>query len=128
MFIVGMISWWYSNGWKQCGRNVLDSLRSSEDLFSIDSLLINLFAPFKQISASGYVGGTLQDKMRDWFDKQFSRFFGAIIRLLLVIIGSAWLIVHSLTGLLMLIVWPLIPVLPLAGFMVMIFVGIPWNS
>ena len=127
MFIVGMISWWYTAGWKQYGRKLLESLSASEDFFSIDSLVRNLFAPFKQISATGYVGGTLQDKIRDWSDKQFSRFFGAIIRLLLIVVGGGWLIIHSIINILLLIMWPLIPILPLIGLMLIIFVGIPWS-
>lgn len=128
MFIVGMLSWWYTAGWKKIYNILVEKLVVSEDFFSMDILLSNLFAPFKQISATGYIGGTMQDKMRDWFDKQFSRVFGAVIRLLLIIVGSGWLLVQAIVDIVILLIWPLLPVLPIVGFIFMLMIGTPWNN
>lgn len=123
-----MLSWWYTAGWKKIYNILVEKLVISEDFFSMDILLSNLFAPFKQISATGYVGGTLQDKMRDWFDKQFSRVFGAIVRLLLVVVGAGWLLIQTVVDIAILLVWPLLPILPIIGFIFMLAIGTPWSS
>jgi hypothetical protein len=128
MFIVGMLSWWYTDGWKKMMKILLEKLAMTEDFFSIDSLLGNLFAPFKQISATGYIGGTLQDKMRDWFDKQFSRVFGAIIRLILILVGTLWLLMQLFFDLILLLIWPLLPLLPIVGCIAMLTIGASWQS
>lgn len=127
MFIVGMLSWWYTLGWKKVATVLVEKLASTEDFFSIDILISNLFAPYKQISASGSGLGTFQDKVREWFDKQFSRVFGAIIRLLIVIVGVVWLFTQIAAYIFVLFVWPLVPILPLVGLVVMIAVGTPWS-
>ena len=127
MFIVGMLSWWYSLGWKKVATVLVEKLASTEDFFSIDILISYLFAPYKQISASGSGLGTFQDKVREWFDKQFSRVFGAIIRLLIVIVGVVWLFTQIAAYLFVLFVWPLVPILPLVGLVMMIVVGTPWS-
>jgi hypothetical protein len=128
MFIVGMLSWWYTAGWKKIYNILVEKLVISEDFFSMDILISNLFAPFKQISAGSYIGGTLQDKMRDWFDKQFSRVFGAIIRLLLIIVGIGWLLVQAVIDIAILFIWPLLPILPIIGFIFMFAIGTPWSN
>ena len=91
---LGLITWWYGAGWKRVGQILIEKLVISEDFFSIGMLLGSLFAPFKQISASSGSGGTLQMKLQAWFDKQFSRFIGAIIRIILIFIGTGWLIIQ----------------------------------
>jgi hypothetical protein len=126
MFIVGMLTWWYTTGWKKIVVIFGEKLSATEDYFSIDILLGSLFAPYKQISASGSGRGTLQDKMREWGDRQFSRFFGAIIRLLLIIVGLIWLSVQAVLYLLCLVIWPVFPLMPLVGLVLMMVIGIPW--
>jgi hypothetical protein len=126
MFIVGMLSWWYTVGWKKMMKILLEKLAMTEDFFSINILISNLFAPFKQISATGYVGGTLQDKMRDWFDKQFSRVFGAAIRIILIVVGIMWLFVQLFFDLILMLIWPVLPILPIVGCIVMFTIGVPW--
>ncbi len=127
MFIVGMISWWYTLGWRRLAGAIAERLAATEDYFSIDILLASLFAPYKQISASGNSIGTFQDKLRDWGDKQFSRVFGAIIRLSLIVIGVVWMMMQAVAGFVVLALWPLAPVAPLVGAVMAIAVGVPWN-
>ncbi|MDO8335911.1 MAG: hypothetical protein Q7T74_03990 [Candidatus Saccharibacteria bacterium] len=115
MFIVGLLTWWYSAGWQRFGQLLLEKLVISEDFFSIDILLSTLFAPFKQISANYGSGGTLQMKLQAWFDKLFSRFIGAIIRIVLIFIGALWLLIQVIVDAILMVIWPLIPLLPLIG-------------
>lgn len=112
---MGLITWWYGAGWKRVGQILIEKLVVSEDFFSIDMLLGSLFAPFKQISASSGSGGTLQMKLQAWFDKQFSRIIGAIIRIILIFIGTGWLIIQMAIYLVIFLAWPLLPVLPAIG-------------
>ena len=115
MFIVGLLTWWYGAGWKRVSQILIDKLIVSEDFFSIDLLLGSLFAPFKQISASSGIDGNLQVKLQAWFDKQFSRFIGALIRLTLILVGSAWLILQVCVDVVILALWPLVPIAPIIG-------------
>lgn len=115
MFIVGLLTWWYGAGWKKFGQILIDKLAATEDFFSIDMLLGSIFAPFKQISASTGSGGTLQMKIQAWFDKQFSRLIGAIIRLLLIVVGTGWLLLQMTIDILLMILWPVLPLLPAIG-------------
>ncbi|MEK7621193.1 MAG: hypothetical protein AAB395_02460 [Patescibacteria group bacterium] len=117
---LGLITWWYGAGWKRVGQILIEKLVISEDFFSIGMLLGSLFAPFKQISASSGSGGTLQMKLQAWFDKQFSRFIGAIIRIILIFIGTGWLIIQVAVYLLIFLAWPLLPALPAIGLILSI--------
>lgn len=115
MFIVGLFTWWYGAGWKKVSQILLQKLVATEDFFSIDMLLRSIFAPFKQISAGSGSGGTLQMKLQAWFDKQFSRFIGALIRLTLILVGSVWLILQVCADVVILALWPLVPIAPIIG-------------
>ncbi len=127
MFIVGLLGWWYVSGWRKVGVILLEKLANTEDFLSIDQLIGSLFAPFKQISATTSRQGTFQDKVREWFDKQFSRIFGFIIRSLLILLGLIWLLIQTLVGLIIFLVWPMLPLLPIIGFILMFSGWIPWT-
>lgn len=124
MFIISLLGWWYGAGWKKVGQILLEKLSVSEDFFSIDALIVTLFAPFKQISASSGTEGTLQMKLQAWGDKQFSRIIGAIIRLALILIGTAWLFIQIIADILILIAWPVLPLVPIIGFF---FMSLGWT-
>ncbi len=120
MFIVGLFTWWYGAGWKKVGQIFINKLTASEDFFSIDLLLGSLFAPFKQISASSGSGGTLQMKLQAWFDKQFSRVIGAIIRITIIITGTTWMMIQVVMDVIIMLLWPIIPLLPVIGLILAI--------
>jgi hypothetical protein len=96
------------------------------DYFSIDLLLRTLFSPFRQISA-GKVNGPLGVQMRAAVDKLISRVIGGIMRSLVVIIGSLTLLVAAIVGLLRIVLWPLIPLVPIAAVMVATSGWVPWT-
>lgn len=120
MFIVGLLTWWYGAGWKRVSQILIDKLIVSEDFFSIDLLLSSLFAPFKQISASSGIDGNLQVKLQAWFDKQFSRVVGMIIRTILIVTGTVWMLVQVVIDVCVLLLWPLIPIAPVIGLILAI--------
>lgn len=120
MFIVGLFTWWYTLGWKKVWQILVQKLIASEDFFSIDLLLGSLFAPFKQISAASSTDGNFQVKLQAWFDKQFSRVVGAIVRIVLILTGTVWMLVQVVADILILLSWPLLPLLPIIGLVLAI--------
>jgi len=124
MFIVGMLSWWYSEGWRQRAGMVRERLASLADYFSIGLLAGTLFAPFRQISA-GQVEGPLPVQLRAFVDRLISRMIGAVVRTGLIIIGLITLALAGLTGLLTIVAWGVFPLLPIVGVVLMIVGWVP---
>ena len=126
MFIVGLFSWWYGAGWRQRVVAVGERLVGLYDYFSIDLLLRTLFSPFHQISAGG-VRGPIGAQLRAWFDQLISRVIGAVVRLLVVVIGVVTLCLAGLIGLVVIIAWPLIPLVPIISVILTMSGWIPWQ-
>lgn len=126
MFIVGMLAWWYSAGWKRCLLNVVDNLAGLYDYFSFELLIKTLFSPFRQISA-GRVRGSLEVQFRAWLDRLISRLIGAFIRLIVIIVGTLTLVVASVIGLVRIVLWPIVPWLPIVGLAVALTGWVPWK-
>lgn len=126
MFIVGLFSWWYSAGWKRAAADVWDSIERLYDTFSLGLLLKTLFAPWRQISA-GKVRGPIGVQLRAFFDRLVSRIIGGFIRTITLLIGVAALCVMLLIGLLRLLIWPLVPAMPVFMVIAAISGWIPWH-
>ena len=126
MFIIGMLSWWYGAGWRQRVVILRERLAKTVDYFSIDLLAKTLFAPFRQISA-GRVNGPLGVKMQAFFDRLISRMIGMMIRSTMIVMGVGTIIIHSVLGLITVIMWAPIPLLPLVGVLMMLSGWVPWN-
>lgn len=124
MVIVWVLSWWYGAGWKARLLALRNQLSSSYDYFSIGLLISSLFSPFRQISA-GKVRGPLAVQFRAFFDRQISRVIGAIVRTVLIITGVIWLSVQTIIGGVAIVLWAVIPVLPLIGFIAMLSGWVP---
>ena len=114
MLIIGFISWWYGDGWRQRGVMAKNRLASLLDTFSIDLLIKTLFAPFRQIDA-GKVEGTLGLKFQAFINKLISRIIGAFMRIIVIVVGVIALILGLVVNLVILAVWPLTPILPIVG-------------
>lgn len=124
MFLVGMISWWYGRGVAgQFGR-IRDRLVATFSFFSIGQLLVTLFAPFRQISA-GTVRGSLATQLRAFFDQTISRVIGAIVRLFTIAAGVIVLALQLIGELVVMIVWLLLPLFPVAGFIMFAIGWVP---
>ena len=126
MLLVGFFSWWYGAGWAGQLADIASNISHLNDYFSIPNLLKTIFKPFRQIS-SNESGRSLQDKFEVFLDKLFSRLMGAFVRLLMIITGLVAIIISALFGLARLIIWPLFPLIPVAGFTLMISVGVFWR-
>lgn len=103
-----------------------EKLLSTFDYFSIDLLLKTLFSPYRQISA-GKVRGPLGVQMRAFFDRLISRLIGGMIRLTMIIVGSVAIVINGLLSAAWLILWGLVPLLPIAGIALFITGWMPWK-
>lgn len=92
--------------------DVFERLRSTADFFSIGSLARTLFAPFRQISAHA-----------GFLDRLISRCVGAVTRFFIIVFGVVAIIVEAILGLILIIIWPLIPLLPF-GCVVLTVMGV----
>jgi hypothetical protein len=124
MFLVGILSWWYGNGWLGRIRIVNDRLKSSADFFSVGLLVKTLFSPYKQISA-GSVGGSIGDRMHAFFDRLLSRVIGAIVRTFTILSGLIVMLFQGIFGVLILLAWLIIPLMPIIGLILWVIGWVP---
>lgn len=94
-------------------------MRNVADFFSIGLLLKTLFQPFRQISAdeTGEKGG-LEGALVAFFDRLLSRVIGFVVRFFIIIAGIIVMTLQLVFGLLLAVLWPCIPLLPIAGIVV----------
>lgn len=111
--LMAFISWWYGKGWAWRAERILDGLERSMDTFSLGLLAKTWFAPFRQIDAGGVVGGSLEVRFRKALDKLFSRFIGAFLRTIVMMVGVVWISAKAIWGMAVLILHPFLPFLPI---------------
>lgn len=114
LLVSELFKWWYTDGLRQRLQKASLRFMGTIDYFSMDLLIRTLFAPFRQISA-GNVDGPLNVKLRAMVDKLFSRVIGAIVRTLLLFIGSVTILLQVIFVVVILIFWVIVPVLPIIG-------------
>jgi len=127
MLIVGILSWWYTAGWQRRTAMVHERILSMMDYFSIHLLFGTLFSPYRQISA-GKASGSIGQKWRAFMDQLISRIIGAIVRIIVIIVGTVGISATALAGAIEIAVWAFIPLLPLLGVGMMLVGWTPsWN-
>lgn len=112
MLALALFSWWYTTAWKGVASRLMQRLDHTLGFFSVGLLFRTLFDPFRQIAA-GQVRGGIDAKFRAFADRTFSRFIGAFMRTLFILIGLVSALGIFVFGIVQMIVWPLIPLLPL---------------
>ncbi len=111
-----VFSWWYVHGWKIFIEKIKNSLSSITDFFSMNSLVRTLFKPFRQISAdTANADASLDLRFQMFIDRLISRIVGFSSRLILLVVGSIIILVGGILSLLLIIIWPFIPLLPILG-------------
>ena len=126
MVIISLLSWWYSEGWLEQISLTKRSFIKLADKFSIGMLLRTLFAPFRQISVGEQAGKTAS-LASVIADKLISRLVGSAMRLVMVFVGTLALIIYAIISVLRLAGWPLLPLAPVLGLILMVSVGAPWK-
>lgn len=124
MLLVGFLSWWYSAGWVQRLGIISTRFANTLDYFSPALLVRTWFAPFRQISA-GRVQGSLDMKWRAFVDRLISRFIGAIIRTVLIIAAGVMLLLHGVLAAIELLLWAILPFLPIVGLVLALSGWVP---
>jgi len=114
LLVTELFKWWYEAGLRQRIQKIALTLDGTIDYFSMDLLLKTLFAPFRQISA-GKVDGSLDVKFRALIDKLTSRAIGAVVRLILLLVGGVTIVLQIVLDLIVIIVWLALPILPIIG-------------
>ncbi len=119
MLVVAFIHWWYGPGWKDTYGRLRVRMRETYLTFSMPILLRTMFAPWRRITSAS--GRTLGDKFRAMIDNLVSRVVGFNVRLIALSLGTFILALYALLGGLLLILWPVIPLLGpalvVAGFL-----------
>lgn len=123
MFLVGLISWWYGRGWTQQWAHTVARFKATLDFFSVGQLMSTLFEPFRQISASPGGDGSFGAAMRGFVDKLISRLIGAFLRFFTILFGLIVMLFQAVLMGIVLIVWWVIPLLPVVG---LILYAIGW--
>lgn len=126
MVIVGILSWWYSAGFRQALAAVGRRLAGLFDFFSIDLLFKTLFSPFRQISA-GRIQGPIGVQLRAFVDKLISRIIGAIVRSMVMVVGIISLLTVGLVSLVYIVLWLVMPLLPIIGLTIALTGWVPWQ-
>jgi hypothetical protein len=124
MFLVGIMSWWYGDGWRGRAKMIAGRIGRTNDYFSVGLLLSTLFSPFRQISA-GAVDGPIGVQLRALGDKLISRMIGAIVRLFMIIFGIVVIVLQSVFGVVILLFWLLIPYFPIIGLEMKVIGWVP---
>lgn len=117
MFLVGMLSWWYGHGWRQRFQIIKRRITRTSDFFSIGLLAETLFSPYKQISATTF-NGPIGLQIRSFLDKTLSRIIGAIMRFFVIIAGVIVISVQAVVGVLVVVGWVFVPLMPIIGLLI----------
>lgn len=125
MFLVGILSWWYNDGLRGRFRLIKERFASTSDFFSIGLLFTTLFAPYRQISAGGADSLALSDRLRAMADKLISRTIGGFIRIFMIIFGTITIILQILFGVLVMVFWLFIPLIPIIGLIITVLEWTP---
>ena len=87
----------------------------------MDSLFRTLFKPFRQISAeSASANSSIDLKFQMFLDRLISRTVGFFSRLILILVGVILMICGGVLGLVLIVLWPIIPLLPIGGILLTI--------
>lgn len=113
--LLALVSWWYTAGWAGLMSGAVNRSSRVLETFSVSLLLGSLFDPFRQISAGTTRGTSFDAQLRAFGDRLFSRLFGAAVRSIFILIGFTASGAVFVGGLVMLFVWPLIPLFPVIG-------------
>jgi len=114
MLLVDLLGWWYSRGWAWAASELfVKRTRSISAFFSIGDLLKTLFAPFRQ-DAMNVQGAPISVRLQVFGGNIISRFFGFIIRTMLIVVGLLLMVGNFIIASVAALVWPLVPATPIA--------------
>jgi hypothetical protein len=107
MLMLQLFAWWYVRGWQDIARASGTRLIRVAHLFSVPILMRTLWAPWRRIIT--YPGASIDAKLRAIGDNLVSRAIGFTVRLLVLITAALILLLTATVGLIVILLWPLIP-------------------
>ena len=113
MIIALSLRWWYSAGFRWVWqRALLQRIQACFEFFSTPVLIKTWLAPFKQ-TTSGGKRSSIDAKIQASIDNLVSRMIGALARTVLIISAFICVCIVIVTGLIGIVLWPFIPVMPI---------------
>ena len=109
MLFAEFFTWWYSRGFVELLNKLARLISGIWRKFSVPILIRTLFEPWRRIVEQA--GGSIQDKTQALVDNSISRFVGFSIRVIAIITAILLVVLVSLLGLLLIVAWPLAPLL-----------------
>ena len=120
MLTVSLLQWWYFEGWGIFCKNLFEKLANLADFFSFSTIFRTLFAPFRQIDSGTSVDLSISERFSAFIGRTISRLVGAMVRIFIAIAGLVVIILGFIFGLSIIIVWPFVPLFPIAGIVLAI--------
>ena len=87
-------------------------MKNMTEFFSLGTLLLTLFAPWRQNVSTARSDQAIGDKFAALLDNMISRFVGFFVRFFMMITGIISLLVTFILNLLYIAIWPVIPISP----------------
>jgi hypothetical protein len=109
MLLAAYIRWWYGPGWRDSAGRLQARLTKTYFTVSVPILLTTMYAPWRRIVSAG--GGSLGDRFRAGVDNVVSRGVGFGVRLMALGAACFIMLVTALVGGVILLLWPVIPLL-----------------
>lgn len=125
MFLVGLITWWYGRGWVDQWKRIGVRFAATLEFFSIGQLAMTLFSPFRQISATSTSNGTVGAELRAFGDQLISRIIGGFVRFFTILFGLIVILLQAIYEVVIMIAWWFLPILPIAGAIMMAIGWVP---
>lgn len=97
-------------------------MRFNRDYFSIPFLVKTLFSPWRRYKFSYGRGFDIGRYLEALTFNIFSRFMGAIVRIVVIVVGVVLQILIFFFGILSIIIWLLLPVITIIG----LFLPLRW--
>lgn len=107
MLLVSFFAWWYGEGWTGVWHRTIEQLHIVGRGFSVKLLLRTLFSPWRRIMTPR--GRGLDAHIHAAIDNGVGRFIGFTVRLIVLITAAFAMAAVGIGGLILLLLWPLMP-------------------
>jgi hypothetical protein len=97
-------------------------LMFAANFFSVPLLLKTFFSPWRRYNWRYPKGFDLTEFFNTLISNAFSRFLGAFMRIILIVMGILFQIFVALAGLIFFLGWILIPFIAIAGFLIFLMI------
>lgn len=120
MVLMLVLRWWYGAGWQWAWRRAVNErIQWLSEAFSIPALIRTWFSPFKQTYSKANKG-SIDLRVQAAVDNLVSRVVGSVLRTIIIVVGLTGIMLAFVVGVVTVIVWPLIPLLPAIAVYLMV--------